>query len=128
MIEDALYSHLSGHAGLTALVSARIYPMVLPQNPSYPAVTYKKISGPRETSKAGPSGTVRARMQIDCWAESYAAAKQVAKQVRLAMATFSGLIADVTINKTTQQNDLDVYEPEDSVYHDSLDFIVRHKE
>jgi hypothetical protein len=47
MIDDAMYSYLSTYAGLVALVSKRIYPIVMPLNVTLPAVSYQRISTER---------------------------------------------------------------------------------
>ena len=47
-IEEAIYGALTAHAGLSALVDDRVYPMVLPQDATRPAVTYMRVSGARD--------------------------------------------------------------------------------
>jgi len=40
MIEHAIYSILSNDSGVTA-ITTRIYPIMLPQNAVYPAISYQ---------------------------------------------------------------------------------------
>lgn len=42
--EESLYSLLSGTAGITALVSTRIYPDALPETVTYPAIVFSRAS------------------------------------------------------------------------------------
>jgi len=44
-IEKALYTTLTAHAGLDALVSGRIYNTVAPQGSTYPLVLFQKMGG-----------------------------------------------------------------------------------
>ena len=63
-IEEALYSKLTGDAGVAALVSTRIYPNVVPQDIALPAVAYQRISTVRDMAHDGPTGVAHARFQF----------------------------------------------------------------
>lgn len=130
-IEAAVIQHLLAHPGVAALVGDRIYPMRLPQRPTYPALTCQKVSGPRVTAKDGPAGLAQARMQVSCWAKSYPDAKAVAEQVRRALAGFSGVMGGaggVKVEMTQLENEVDMYEPETGIYHVPVDFVIWHRE
>lgn len=120
-IEEALYAYLSSYANLTAIVGTRIYPLILPQSPILPAITYSKVSGPRVNSKDGASGLAYPRFQFSCWAKSYGQAKQVAEQIRLALDTFPSGRAFI-------ENEQDIYEPDTGIHHIPIDFIIWHTE
>ena len=83
--EEGLFQYLDDHAGLSMEVDSRIYPVYLPQKPTYPAVTYTRLATPLlhelDTTTLLPHPT----FQFDCWAESYARAKDVAAQVSIAL-------------------------------------------
>lgn len=100
MIDEAIFSRLSGFAGLTAKVSSRIYPVMLPQNPVYPAVTHFSIGG-GETIHAMNSdpGVARAQWQVSAWGITVIDARDVMEQVRLALSRFRG-----TLNGTVIQD------------------------
>ena len=59
-IEAGLYAHLVGSAGVTALVATRVYPLLVPQDATLPAIAYQRISGPRDHTHDGPSGVTPA--------------------------------------------------------------------
>lgn len=81
--EADLKAHLAGDSTLSGLVGDRIFPAVIPQRQSLPAVTYQAINGTPQTDLSGDDGQlVNYRMQINCWAESYLAAKALAEAVR----------------------------------------------
>lgn len=106
----SLFSHLSGHAGLAALVDSRVYPIVAPQDPERPYLTYQLISRESEPTHDGPSGLDNPRLQIDTWASTYVEAGQVAKQVRAAMDGFVGTVGDVEFQASFLDEERDLYE------------------
>ncbi|HEG43246.1 MAG TPA: DUF3168 domain-containing protein [Phycisphaerales bacterium] len=96
-IEKAIYSLLSGDPTLSALVGTRIDPMIVPQGTAMPAVTYMQIPSWRDNTLDGPSGLVRSRWQINCWALTTAEARTVSNAVRQAIAGYSGSGTGVVI-------------------------------
>jgi len=131
IIEEALYAYLTNYAELTALVGDRIYPVILPQNTTLPAVTFQRISGIREYSQSGPSGLAHPRFQFSCWAEKYEEAKAVAEQIRLALEGYKGMMGGsdgVRVDAIYVEDDHDIYDPETKEYHVALDAIIWHEE
>lgn len=92
MIEDVLYSRLSGFPGLANLVGDRIYPIILPQECRLPAVTFRRAATPvREPLLSVDSGEVVAHIEITAWSllADYDVLRAVARQVRLALERWS---------------------------------------
>lgn len=79
-----LKTYIGSYAGLTALISNRLYPMMLPQEPTLPAATYLIADDPQNYSHSGASWR-QARVQFDCFASTYLAAHGVADQVEAAV-------------------------------------------
>lgn len=123
-IEADLYTRLSGFAGLTALVSTRIYPLVIPQDGALPAVAYQRISAIRTSSMGEDDGIVRARFQVTVWDTTFDSIRAVAEQIRQALQryTTSGIQAIYFLNET------DLYDPETLEYGSALDFEVCYEE
>ena len=117
MTEAKLYTALTGHAGLSALVGTRVFPVILPQNVTLPAVRYQRITGGQVTAHSGYTGLENPRYQIDAWANTFDAARAIAKQIRLAMTSATTFTAIVL-------TDFDDYEPEKNLFRISLDFSV----
>ena len=67
-ISTLLRAGLIGDSGVGALVSTRIYPDDLPQKPTYPAITYQRISN---SGQNGSSNRRESRWQLNCWGETY---------------------------------------------------------
>lgn len=92
MIEEAINARLSSWPALAALIADRLYPMEAPQNAPAPYVIYQRITGSRLRSIQGVSGQANPQFQIDAYGITYAQAKAVAAQVRLALDGFRGVI------------------------------------
>jgi hypothetical protein len=84
-MEEALVSHLLATAGLSALVGARINWGVRPQGQSLPALVLQVVSAPRDYTMTRRDPVTGYLVQIDVWAGAYATAKQVSRQVLVAM-------------------------------------------
>jgi hypothetical protein len=83
--EAVLQRILAAAPVVSNLIGSRIYPNIVPQKAPMPAVTYQQISGPRLHDMQGAVGLAKARYQINCWAVSYAGAKELAETIRLTL-------------------------------------------
>lgn len=68
-VKEAVYTALTSDVVLSALVGGRIYKQFLPEQPTYPNVCYKQVSGGADTADGLPA-VARARIQIDIRAET----------------------------------------------------------
>ena len=117
-IESEIYTRLTTHAGLSVLVSTRVYPWTeVPQEPTYPFVTYHLVSAPRPHAMGVDAGVVMAMFQFNVWAEDdevgtagYDAMLAAKDQLRLALQrwrTTSGTI----VQDTFLENESDDSDP-----------------
>lgn len=133
-IGKAIHARLTGHAGTFALVKKRIYPLRIPQGPTYPAVRYQVIGAPRTHLMGADLGEVHARVQIDCYAQTYDGAHTLATQVRGALSRWEGTAGGVTVIHVFLDDERDIDEPtieqdgEKGVYRVMFDFIVHYEE
>ena len=68
-VESTLYSTLSGAAGVTALVSTRIYPDVVPQEATLPCVAFARLDTAYENTIHSAAPILEtATMEISCMA------------------------------------------------------------
>lgn len=135
VLEEALVSYLSGFAGLTALISTRVYGMRIPQDATLPCLTVQRISTPRELThdSSGASGDLaHPRFQFDAWGETQAAVKPITDQVRAALNGKQGSIGTAPNNLTIQAGLVDdeapEYDPETNLYHSRSEYIIWHSE
>lgn len=128
-IGQVIKTKLTAHAGLSALISTRVHPLQLPQQPSLPALTYRMVSlTPVATrDNSGKAGLERPRFQFDCWASTYGGAQAVAQQLREALTTFPQA-SDPRIDVALVANALDDYEPDTDRWRVILDAFIWHAE
>lgn len=66
-----IYSKLSGTAGVTALVSTRIYPVLIPQNAALPAIAYSVSNRPLDANAKDRSAAHDvATVTFNIWADA----------------------------------------------------------
>ena len=88
--EAALYAYLVAQSGLTDLVSTRIYPLVIEQSASLPAIVYQRIAS-MPIHLSGDDDNLRdVSMGVYCIAENYDEVKDVQEQVETALNNYSG--------------------------------------
>ena len=81
MIETAVRSILLADPTVASLVGTRIYTGILPQRPTFPAITLKKVdklSGLTLSDAVGPNTL---RLQADCWANDVDGVRALADAV-----------------------------------------------
>jgi hypothetical protein len=55
---------------VSSLIGSRLYPLTLPQEPTFPAVTYLRVSRPHQHIMEGGE-VVWPMLQFDCYASTY---------------------------------------------------------
>lgn len=83
--ESALYAALSGLPGLTALVSTRIYPDVIPEDAAMPAVVTARIGTEPVIGIGGSKFGEFAQMTVSAWAPTRTLAESVGDQIAEAL-------------------------------------------
>lgn len=126
-VEADIYTRLSGYTTLAALISTRVYPSLLPQNATYPAVSYRRVSSERPPVMGDDTGIVRARFQFDAWAQSYSGMIAVKELVREALQRHRGT-ATVEILETFILMDTDLYEDDTRIHHGVIDVEINYRE
>ena len=131
LLTGDLYSFLVRDAAIGAAIGARCYPTILPQAPTYPALTYQEISATRVRDTLGPAGKVRRRIQIDAWAMTHVEAISLGELVRDALDGFRGMMGSTEVGSTILVNELEVFEQEAGtvgIYRLSQDYQIGHLE
>lgn len=128
MIEDKLREQVLADAGIGGSLSDRYYPMVLPQNPTYPALVSQVVSDVQEGTLAGKSDVVRARIQLTVWADTYVAARSIIKAIRLLMDGTTGTWSGTRIGSVRVENELDAFGEETKIYGRQLDLMILYHE
>ena len=118
--EETMVAHLLADTGLSALISARVYPVTLPQNGTLPAVTYSKVSGIRHVQLDGTPSSAHSRFRLDGWASSYSGVKALEAALMAAMDGLSGAVGAMA--------PIDFYEDDTGIYRISVDYYLYHLE
>jgi hypothetical protein len=63
-LEALIKARCSAYAGLTALVGAKVYPGLLPTNPTYPAVTYHLLGESRTRVMTNTVAEIQSRVRF----------------------------------------------------------------
>lgn len=107
-IEEGLYAHLTAPTSHTyPLAGTRVYPLIIPQDVSMPAIAYQRVDGDPILAHDGQSKLVRATFQLTCQAKSYATVKAMATALRKDLAGYRGLMGSVSVNYCNQINEVD---------------------
>ena len=134
-LEEGLTSYLRAYAGLTALISTRVYIMKIPQSATLPCLTYQRISTPRILThdSSGAAGDLASpRFQFDAWATTYKSAKAITDQVRAALNGKTGEIGSApsayTIRAALIEDEGPTFDPEVELYRSRSDYFIWHQE
>ncbi len=119
MIEHAIYSILSNDSGVSA-ITTRIYPIMLPQNAVYPAISYQ-VNEDSEIETFDGQGTFqRISLEVDAWSDTHANMLTLADAIKAAIKNYSGTVASNTIDKITIDSAVSVYEDQVEKYRKTL--------
>lgn len=82
MLDDQIYDYLQGFVALTGLVDTRVWPDVLKEGASMPAVVWQSVSDLPTYSQTADSGLDDGLYQFAAWGKTPLQARQVADQLR----------------------------------------------
>lgn len=115
MIEQELYAHLNA----ANLASGKIYPLKMPGNTVKPAIVYTTVNKRDIQYLGGQKFREEIRLQIDCYAETYAAVKQLEEETKAVLYLFE--------YPPYELRSIDGYEDQTKLYRQILDFKIQGK-
>ena len=122
---NAILYILTNNAGVGDVAGDRIYRDELPQEPTYPAITFQLISSPpMPDHNPGPAVNFRNVYQVDCWGETTDDASDLKAAVFAALDSQKGTFAGVNVLGLFYDNDRDLIDAEPKVYGRSQDFVM----
>ena len=129
MLEQGLEALLLATPALTALVGvAGVYPVLVPENATYPALTYQVAS-------ASPAYALNfaivgeKRIQFDAWGTNYADAKGVLQALQRLLDTFQGALSDGTVVLVaTRVTETDFWEMAPRLYRAVCEYEIQFSE
>jgi hypothetical protein len=114
-VETAFRQILTADAAIAAIVGPRVSPLRSEQSSIYPQVQYHKVAGGKAYCMRGVQSDASGQWQFDCWAETYAAAKDLAEAVTEALTPnarpYAGTVDGVAFQGVFINEDFDAMEP-----------------
>jgi hypothetical protein len=108
-VEAAFQVYLTGKAAISAIVSTRVYPGFAPQQGTvYPCMTMQRVSTRHIRSMLGGSQLAYIRIQLNIWARTYKAAKDLADVVRMNTDGFAGSFGGATVGSCLMEDEGDI--------------------
>jgi hypothetical protein len=115
---------LFGRLTNSTTAASRVYPLILPQSPTFPAVTYQQISAVRMHAMGQDSPLVRVRVQVDSWGKTYAEARTLAAEVEARLKRHSGQYGAVKVHDVLLDNELELYDSDTQTRRVSQDYTL----
>lgn len=127
-MEEAIIARLLASEEVAGVAATRVYPGSRPQGSPLPAAVLTLIDGAPLYADDGEVGLTEARIQIDCWAESYSGAKLLARAVKQRLSAFTGPSGGVHFATILIDAERDLREAGSNaaayLYRTTIDFIV----
>lgn len=125
---SALHARLTGAAPVSAIVQTKVYWVKVPQDKARPYIRLQTISDPRPEHLQGYDASRVVRVQCDCFAETYAVARDLAEKVIAALAT-PATVAGVFFGRVKAEGPRDLGEDVGAtfVHRASVDLLVEHR-
>lgn len=126
-IENAIYTMLNGHAGLSALVGVRIYPMYLPQTPTFPACAYRRTSSQAVSLLATDTDIIDGRYEVAVFSKTYDECLATANELRKALQRQRGTVSDIVILDITIDDIAESFEQDFEIYEITTDVTISYR-
>lgn len=122
-LSKGLYTYLQSVTAITDIVSDRVYPQHLPQNPVLPAITYTIISEDPVHDMQGSSGLNNATIQLDGWAETDDDRRELKREIRNALDGYKGAMGSVTVQAVLLVNRFNAFDDDIENYRSINEFM-----
>ena len=122
-IEGALFSILSAAA---TNAGSRVYPQRFPDNTTYPAISYNRVSNAITYSRDGDDSQDAVRFQLDLVGTTYEQARALEQQAKAALSFYSGTPDREAIGRIYIQNVQSDFETGTDIYRMIMDIVIWH--
>lgn len=125
MIEAGLQQRLVADGDFAALIANRLYPVIWPDAPTFPLVTYQRVSTVTQNMLSGPLSMATVRMQYDAWGITYSDAKAAAAALTASLEGFQGTLPNgIAVDNIVLDSSFDLYDSPSLRFRVSSDFLV----
>ena len=111
LFEEGLYTFLSTNSAIVGVLSTRSYPLLAPQNTSFPVLTYR-VTGKTPDLELAQDGMLSIFLELTIWAEEYFSAKFVARIVREQCKVTPPSLGGFPIETVVWRNETDDFDAE----------------
>jgi len=132
-ISQAVFEYLKTRDEIVGRVDDRIYPIVLPQNASLPAIVYSPVLANYDSALQGDTGYVRQTMQFVCHDTTYKKCRELSRMVKRAFQDYHGDMCGLWIEAVFIKTDYEYngntalkYDTEE--YMSSIEFDIQYNE
>lgn len=134
MIEEVLRAAMLQSAEVYAAVgisgsnppTARIWEGVMADDQRLPAIVFNMVDQPSEHSMKGASNYAESRVQIDSYAITPKAARELDEHVRLALIDLRGTLGGVRVDGVERLDSRNTFDHEVKAHCRSSDYLVMH--
>lgn len=123
-IIPGLREFLLGDSAISAVIGARVYPVDLPQNATFPAVRVSHVSDSRVVSSRRDLGLASPRIQIDAFGASYKAAADLAQLILRRLSGYRGRMGSREVQGVFPDTVRDGFEAEAKLYFVGRDYFI----
>lgn len=127
-ITSAFRDALLQDSDLVAQIGQRVYSQTLPQNPTFPCITFQQLSSEVIDDVNNNHSLEKVIFQVDVWSNRGAECNSVSELLRQAISGYAGMNRGVKIKAIRLTSRRDRYEPEVKNYRKIHDFEIWHKE
>jgi len=126
--QKAIYNILSNATGVTDIVGTKIFPVLVPQGTTFPAICYTQLQTDFKNTKDSNSRLDFTRIQIDSLALTYQQALAISSAVRSALnIVTAGTYNGVKVSSVFVEDEVHFFDNVadfDGVYQVSQDFTI----
>jgi hypothetical protein len=135
MLEEGLHGFLAAAPSITAIIgtsdtrsdkASGIFPSQMPEDTPLPAIVYVETgTGEDIMTMDGPSSLHNCRKQFTCYAKNYFDAKRLAREVRIVLENFVGLLPDGTeVQNMWRVGEQDAFSEAPFIYQAPVEFEI----
>lgn len=127
-VNKAVYAIGQAASGITAIIGSRMYPIVLPQDGTLPAIVYRQTGGEVVQAMGGSPGLKRKMIQLLALSPDVSQMRQIVEEIRIAYDRYRGTIAGVSINDIFVSDvGAEGYDDTLQVFYGSVDLTIWHE-
>lgn len=110
LIEESMVSAVINDAPIAALIGNRMRPELPADADLYPCIVYEKEDDEPRVVLGGKIKLTHARFNFECWADSYATAKDLRTRLKNLLQAFAATVLGVSIRLLTIHESADLLE------------------